>query len=463
MVGQDYIYCSHCERAINTDEERSFNTPKGISCQECYKNLHFNCGKCFNTKSIEDMGLQRISDKTGYCKSCVAEALKTCKHCGEEFNILNERYDSIRENYYHRKCFELYFWCDECGNWELRENSYHSEDTGRMYCDECWDNGCDEEYLRNENEFECNHVNLNKNTFKHLRDKRCFGIEIEVDDRELPYYKVRTETHFGSKHDGSLECGSEFYSPILQGDIGYNQVKKVCDILKNSHIGRSTGLHLHLDMRNETWETARKIWALYTVFEGVLLSILPKSRQWNDYARRSVLDMDNKYFRNLRDSDNFMDYWYEEHDNEDDTCDHYNSTRYSGCNLHSLFYQSTIEIRYHSGTTDFEKIMNWVKINQAIFRYAKSHSLDEIRSLRKFGNCKTNYGIIRRLFKEVVGSDTLWRYYKIRFNKFSSHERDYGFYMKQPIVTEEKKIVEGQIDEVSVHNTDAWRVYSQSV
>ena len=44
----------------------------------------------------------------------------------------------------------------------------------------------------------------------------------------------------------------------------------------------------------------------------------------------------------------------------------YNDSRYCGMNMHSRIINGSIEFRYHSGTINQEKILNWVKICTAI-------------------------------------------------------------------------------------------------
>lgn len=268
-------------------------------------------------------------------------------------------------------------------------------------------------------------LNFDNNTFKHLRFKRCFGIELEINDKHLEYKDIENNTCFGSKEDGSLDCGSEFYSPILQGDKGYLAIKKFCDTIRKPNIGVCTGYHLHLDARNLYLKDIQKIWLLYRIFEGVLYHMLPNSRTNNRYCRPSNININNIYICHYTNLENF---WYSQDDEDEDRTGHYNPTRYFGFNLHSYFYQSTIEIRYHSGTADFNKIINWIKINQSLVKFALNHSLKEIYQLHNLNKYKTNYSKIRYLFKTVISSDFLWTYYKQRFAKFSENNYEYGQY-----------------------------------
>ena len=204
-------------------------------------------------------------------------------------------------------------------------------------------------------------------------------------------------------------------------------VLTLCNLVGDVHIGCSAGYHLHLDGRNLQYKEVQKIWLLYRIFEGVLLAMLPNSRQDNRYCHPSNITIDaiySCYYGALE------DLWYSQGNDDYDREEQHHDTRYLGFNLHSYFYQNTIEIRYHSGTANFEKIINWIKINQAITTYALSHSLDEIYQLKDLAQYTTNYSKIKKLFKSVIGSNRLWQYYKKRFGKFSGGSYEFGWYTK---------------------------------
>jgi len=324
------------------------------------------------------------------------------------------------------ECFlEHYRYCDDCGGVTTLANAYYDEGNDEYYCENCCqrENSDDSDLVT----FESESINLSNTTFKHLRDKRCFGVELEIDRKELPYQKIKESTKFGSKYDGSLGCGAEFVSPILQGDIGFNEIQRLCNIVGNINVGRRSGFHVHFDARDLRWQSIKKIWMVYNIFEGVLYSMLPNSRTANTYCRKSNMTVAN--IKKIASAEDLQDIWYSQNP-ENSENDHYNQTRYLGFNLHSYFHQSTIEIRYHSGTINFEKIINWIKINQAIISYALNHSEAEIEQLLDFKNCFTNYTRIRKLFKTVISRGILWTYYKKRFEAFNS-QKEYGYYRKE--------------------------------
>lgn len=77
----------------------------------------------------------------------------------------------------------------------------------------------------------------------------------------------------------------------------------------------------------------------------------------------------------------------------------YDQSRYHGCNLHSIFYRGTLELRYHSGTISAEKIINWAHIHAMIVNYciSDSFSFRDLARLDKAKNIKTKVSILRDL------------------------------------------------------------------
>lgn len=86
-----------------------------------------------------------------------------------------------------------------------------------------------------------------------LKTNRTFGVEIELGfPTESTVYAVRDRLsgNWNLTRDGSLRCDNpiEVVSPILSGDKGMSEVKKVCEVLKK-HNGNpdhpSCGMHVH--------------------------------------------------------------------------------------------------------------------------------------------------------------------------------------------------------------------------
>lgn len=156
---------------------------------------------------------------------------------------------------------------------------------------------------------------------------------IESVKNELKKLKIK---NVQVVEDGSLdsEDGEKFGLEIkvLFRASEPNNLRRVCEFL-NSHgamVDTSTGLHVHLDARNNG--DADKIIENFKNSLSKLVKMIPESRRENRYCQYGVGKTE----------------------------------RYYMVNATSLEKHGTIEIRMHSGTVSFEKIYNWVTLLSTI-------------------------------------------------------------------------------------------------
>ena len=56
--------------------------------------------------------------------------------------------------------------------------------------------------------------------------------------------------------------------------------------------------------------------------------------------------------------------------------------RYCWVNFHSIFYRGTLEIRAHSGTINYRKILNWFSIHLYVLKFIKSKSINQLMKMK---------------------------------------------------------------------------------
>ena len=206
-------------------------------------------------------------------------------------------------------------------------------------------------------------INVSKKT-KFNANILTFGVEIEcynvlrsclINEVSQRSVSIQSEgyNHTDNNHyykivsDGSIQGndGQEVVSPILKGKDGLNSLKNVCDSLNavGAKVNRSTGLHVHFDASKISDVHFVNIFKNYQKLESVIDSFMPNSRRANN----------NGYCASLIG----LDY---------DTCEtksdviRLNRTRYRKVNAESYLRHKTIEFRQHSGTTEYEKMANWI-------------------------------------------------------------------------------------------------------
>lgn len=193
-----------------------------------------------------------------------------------------------------------------------------------------------------------------------------FGVEIEilstVDRNEIATalqaeginaavegYNHRTQRYWKIITDSS--CGYEVVSPILSGEQGLNELKKVCQVLTRlgCQVDRNCGLHVHIGadvLGVERVKSTIKRWLANETQH--LDSIQPRSRR--GASNRYCLPLANTIRTDLINSCQTMDELVR-----------LQTTRYSKLNLQSYRTHRTIEFRHHAGSTNATKITNWVK------------------------------------------------------------------------------------------------------
>lgn len=154
------------------------------------------------------------------------------------------------------------------------------------------------------------------------------------------YFKDHGVTLSSVKSDGSIESEDSAYTGIeitvLTRLSQPSHLKKVCSILKEigAKVNKTCGLHIHLDSRHLSQDEVRLIGNKFKRALPALLGVVPSSRRGNRYCKASVSRM--------------------------------TGCRYHAVNLTAFDKYKTIEVRLHSATTDFDKIMLWVELCNSI-------------------------------------------------------------------------------------------------
>lgn len=148
--------------------------------------------------------------------------------------------------------------------------------------------------------------------------------------------------------DSSISgTGCEVVSPILSGEAGLADARKVAEVLEaaGATANRSCGFHVHFDASHMSVEDVRAIFARYAKFEAEIDAFMPMSRRADN----------NRYCCTITRI-------------AERVCAEQTLTgmisaqcsRYYKLNLQSYLRHHTIEFRQHSGTCSAAKIANWV-------------------------------------------------------------------------------------------------------
>lgn len=198
---------------------------------------------------------------------------------------------------------------------------------------------------------------------------RTFGVELEikgldcwqaeralneggVEARNEGYTHRRTH-HWKIVTDASLSGRAcEVVSPVMRGEEGIEEVRKVCKLLASAgaRVDRQCGLHVHVGTDGLTGSDVTAIVQRYARFEDTIDSFMPPSRRGSrnhncmsmtEWARRA--ERTRRAVRDIRSAISLF------------------PERYSKINVTAYNRHRTIEFRHHSGTCNASKVENWVR------------------------------------------------------------------------------------------------------
>lgn len=244
---------------------------------------------------------------------------------------------------------------------------------------------------------------------------RRFGIEIEahgVNQTRLldslssagiecrgEGYNHTTRPHWKLVPDSSIRGRNPFelVSPILEGEDGLKQVKRVCKALQkvNAKVNSSCGMHVHINARDFTLRTWKNILINYARLESIIDNFMPQSRRNNYYCRgfSQIADFESKIERAER--------------VEDITA--VLETRYRKINAEAYVRHGSIEFRQHGGTTEFEKIHYWVRFLESLIKFSERDGIFAGSSINDL--------------QAILEEDT-FTYIKYRTLKFKNEQED---------------------------------------
>lgn len=203
-------------------------------------------------------------------------------------------------------------------------------------------------------------------------------------DQLLKEYGVSLGTDKNSWHveeDSSIvhRGGVELISPILYGFEGLIEAYRFFQLLgqiRGVEIDESCGFHVHhgIDPRRYNCEHLKELVRIVYPMEDYLYLLIDGNRVSKETCR--PMDLDIEVLLKLASCDDeckkngclVKKLWYSSENRYEPNCgrsDRYDMTRYHGLNLHSYWYRSTIEFRYHSAVLQqIDEAMQWIIFTQ---------------------------------------------------------------------------------------------------
>lgn len=172
------------------------------------------------------------------------------------------------------------------------------------------------------------------------------------------YFKFTTDSSLRGMDD-PIEC----VSPVLTGANGKNALKNAVKTLNvaGANVNQTCGLHVHVGAAKLTAQQYCNVFVNYAYLEAVIDTFMAPSRRSDNaiFARSlqdHVLDLEHAVTR-------------------ENVCSALHYSRYHKVNAESYGRHRTIEFRQHAGTTNYEKIINWVSFCGKLVIWSKKNRL----------------------------------------------------------------------------------------
>lgn len=178
------------------------------------------------------------------------------------------------------------------------------------------------------------------------------------------------------KYDAS--AGYEVVSPalVLDGDGECDELRNGCEAVmaERPKITQQCGLHVHVDVSDFNWKEVQKLLALWSRYEPFFFSLVPQSRKNNIYcqemrgqtwAEAHRNDMISFSAKPALTATNRRDF--------ERSCRSLGKYRTLRMNMWAL--NGRVEFRMHSGTVDYKKIKQWLRLVLSLVGRVKTSSM----------------------------------------------------------------------------------------
>lgn len=176
------------------------------------------------------------------------------------------------------------------------------------------------------------------------------------------YYKFVSDSSI--RGENPIEC----VSPVLSGKNGMKSLEICCKALNeaNAQVNISTGLHVHIGATKLSDTAYVNVFKNYQKLEKVIDTFMARSRRANN----------SQWCRTLQGIS------FDSCSAKIDVFEVMNGNRYFKVNACSYSRHKTIEFRQYQGSTDFEKISNWINFCTKLVAWSKKNVLSsEVTSI----------------------------------------------------------------------------------
>jgi hypothetical protein len=403
---EEIAYTPH--PAINSYQMQYGAEPQNITCSGA-------CGRELDTTN-EPVYWGQVENEV-YCATDYKELYVRCKCCGQGAKKDSFKDCDICDRGVCKLCLKIHScWKVDKTEQDIRRKMYKTAVKRKIPLNNLENpmHDFEKKFLQGNPEI--------KNKF--IKHDRFVGVEIEVEKGKAFGLNMLLPQEVGISHDGSLDQGGiEIQTPPASLNELETIVTNTCETLRSRNWQSTVkcGLHIHLDASDFKDDSKKIINVIKTFYaiEDMIFSILPPSRWVSKYCQRLSKDYLYNSFNGKAKADVA---WYKEESMrllEGRKSRKYDKARYYGINIHSLFYNGTLELRYHSGTVNEKKILYWTAFALNVLDYALNRYDDKV--IKKIFDMETSVNKFNYMCDVLELPYEVEKYLIMRASKFNTN------------------------------------------
>ena len=193
----------------------------------------------------------------------------------------------------------------------------------------------------------------------------------------------------------------ELVTPVLTyGDM--SDLQEIVRIMRKakakSDAAHKCGIHVHIGALDYTVKQVKNLINFMSSYQDVIYEAVGVDPSRECYCRKIDPYMIDRFNDNkLSNNHDCEKYWYNDESTDYHKAQHYDSSRYHGLNLHSLFSKGTVEFRVFNGTLHAGLIRAYVVMCLAICNYTKEKSYLRSSKKQQFNDKYTMYEMLCKI------------------------------------------------------------------
>lgn len=210
-------------------------------------------------------------------------------------------------------------------------------------------------------------------------DNTCYHTRTIADQAARKWKIMRDSSIHAVRNDNANDSMDEYKVEFVTPPLNYADIELLQNIIRKLREGgavvnESCGIHIHVDGSNHNPASLKKLINFMIARQDLIyeaLEIGSRGDRWCKKLNEKILK-DMKSCKDLTKNEAER-IWYSAANDDYSrgvSHDHYNETRYHGCNLHSYFSKGTVEFRLFNSTLHAGKIKAYIQFCLAVSAWA---------------------------------------------------------------------------------------------